>query len=195
MGGYSIGRQIKQDQAVDFVMQAKPEQSQGYTADDGRNLEALANAKDAQGNALYAIGADALPTYGCTNRSEILTARREPERMGEAEGVEVCAGVAECDVSAKSAIEYVIAIAIPAQAHAGQLDKGGQPHILHPLRVMLRVADRAENPDLSCIPEPTAKGGQRLTEYVPGARNFAAADVDRFGRRRRGAQAGTTFSD
>ncbi|WP_431048195.1 HD domain-containing protein [Roseateles sp. L2-2] len=31
------------------------------------------------------------------------------------------------------------AIQIAAQAHAGQLDKGGQPYILHPLRVMLRV--------------------------------------------------------
>ncbi|MBN9409191.1 MAG: bifunctional (p)ppGpp synthetase/guanosine-3',5'-bis(diphosphate) 3'-pyrophosphohydrolase [Burkholderiales bacterium] len=32
------------------------------------------------------------------------------------------------------------AIAIAAQAHAGQLDKGGQPYILHPLRVMLRCS-------------------------------------------------------
>lgn len=32
------------------------------------------------------------------------------------------------------------AIALAATAHAGQLDKGGQPYILHPLRVMFRVA-------------------------------------------------------
>lgn len=32
------------------------------------------------------------------------------------------------------------AIQIAAQAHAGQLDKGGHPYILHPLRVMLRVS-------------------------------------------------------
>lgn len=31
------------------------------------------------------------------------------------------------------------AIALAAQAHAGQLDKAGQPYILHPLRVMLGV--------------------------------------------------------
>ena len=31
------------------------------------------------------------------------------------------------------------AIQIAAQAHAGQVDKAGQPYILHPLRVMLRV--------------------------------------------------------
>lgn len=31
------------------------------------------------------------------------------------------------------------AIAIAAEAHAGQADKGGQPYILHALRVMLRV--------------------------------------------------------
>jgi len=29
------------------------------------------------------------------------------------------------------------AIALAVDAHAGQLDKGGQPYILHPLRVML----------------------------------------------------------
>lgn len=31
------------------------------------------------------------------------------------------------------------AIAIAAEAHAGQVDKAGQAYILHPLRVMLRV--------------------------------------------------------
>ena len=31
------------------------------------------------------------------------------------------------------------AIGIAATAHAGQLDKAGQPYILHPLRVMFRV--------------------------------------------------------
>ncbi len=36
------------------------------------------------------------------------------------------------------------AIAIAAEAHAGQTDKGGQPYILHPLRVMLRVDGKSE---------------------------------------------------
>lgn len=35
------------------------------------------------------------------------------------------------------------AIMIATKAHAGQLDKGGQPYILHPLSVMMRV-DRIE---------------------------------------------------
>ncbi len=35
------------------------------------------------------------------------------------------------------------AIEIAAATHAGQTDKGGAPYILHPLRVMLRVAPGA----------------------------------------------------
>ena len=36
------------------------------------------------------------------------------------------------------------AIEIAARTHAGQTDKGGAPFILHPLRVMLRVAPGAQ---------------------------------------------------
>lgn len=36
------------------------------------------------------------------------------------------------------------AIAIAAQAHAAQRDKAGDPYILHPLRVMLRMSTPAE---------------------------------------------------
>ncbi|QXI18726.1 HD domain-containing protein [Pseudomonas hamedanensis] len=36
------------------------------------------------------------------------------------------------------------AIAIAATAHAGQVDKGGAPYILHPLKVMMRMATLEE---------------------------------------------------
>jgi len=36
------------------------------------------------------------------------------------------------------------AIAIAASAHAGQVDKGGAPYILHPLKVMLRMSSLEE---------------------------------------------------
>jgi (p)ppGpp synthase/HD superfamily hydrolase len=36
------------------------------------------------------------------------------------------------------------AIAIAANAHEGQVDKGGSPYILHPLKVMLRVSTLEE---------------------------------------------------
>lgn len=41
-----------------------------------------------------------------------------------------------------STLEHAISLA--AQAHAGQVDKAGQPYILHPLRVMLRVNTEEE---------------------------------------------------
>jgi (p)ppGpp synthase/HD superfamily hydrolase len=40
-----------------------------------------------------------------------------------------------------STLERAIAIAV--EAHAGAVDKGGTPYILHPLRVMLRMDDEA----------------------------------------------------
>ena len=50
------------------------------------------------------------------------------------------------------------AIAIAAQPHAGQVDKGGAPYILHPLRVMLRVdgAERQMAAVLHDVVEDTA---------------------------------------
>ncbi len=36
------------------------------------------------------------------------------------------------------------AIAIAAEAHAGQVDKAGAPYVLHPLRMMLRVSSTDE---------------------------------------------------
>jgi (p)ppGpp synthase/HD superfamily hydrolase len=36
------------------------------------------------------------------------------------------------------------AIAIAAEAHAGQADKAGAPYVLHPLRMMLRMASNDE---------------------------------------------------
>jgi GTP diphosphokinase / guanosine-3',5'-bis(diphosphate) 3'-diphosphatase len=41
------------------------------------------------------------------------------------------------------------AIQIAALAHAGQVDKAGQPYILHPLRVMLRV--QGENERMAAV--------------------------------------------
>lgn len=37
-----------------------------------------------------------------------------------------------------------VAIAFACKVHAGQVDKSGQPYILHPLRLMLRFQDEDE---------------------------------------------------
>ena len=64
--GYHLGRQIQQHQATDAALSAKPEQSTGYTAEDGKRIEALANAKDAEGQPLYTIGTDDAGNYTAT---------------------------------------------------------------------------------------------------------------------------------
>jgi (p)ppGpp synthase/HD superfamily hydrolase len=58
------------------------------------------------------------------------------------------------------------AIEIAASAHAGQLDKAGQPYILHPLKVMLRVQSLHERMAavLHDIVEDTAVSVEMLRE-------------------------------
>jgi GTP diphosphokinase / guanosine-3',5'-bis(diphosphate) 3'-diphosphatase len=58
------------------------------------------------------------------------------------------------------------AIEIASAAHAGQLDKAGQPYILHPLRVMLRVAGKHERMAavLHDVVEDTPVTLERLTQ-------------------------------
>ena len=46
------------------------------------------------------------------------------------------------EISGQGTLERAIEIA--ARTHAGQTDKGGAPYILHPVRVMLRVAPGAQ---------------------------------------------------
>lgn len=41
-----------------------------------------------------------------------------------------------------------LAIRIASEAHGAQLDKGGKPYILHPLRVMLRLAREGHSEEL-----------------------------------------------
>ena len=43
------------------------------------------------------------------------------------------------------------AIEIAAKAHAGQVDKGGNPYILHPLRVMMNYCSGDENAQICAV--------------------------------------------
>lgn len=46
------------------VMNEKPEESDGYTAQDGEMLRSIAEARDAEGNLAYQLGANEDGTYG-----------------------------------------------------------------------------------------------------------------------------------
>jgi (p)ppGpp synthase/HD superfamily hydrolase len=46
--------------------------------------------------------------------------------------------IEECERKNVSTLERAVAIA--AEAHAGQVDKAGAPYVLHPLRMMLRMS-------------------------------------------------------
>jgi guanosine-3',5'-bis(diphosphate) 3'-pyrophosphohydrolase len=89
-----------------------------------------------------------------------------------------------------SSIEHAIQIA--ATAHAGQVDKAGEPYILHPIRVMLRVEgvhermaavlhDVVEDTDITLsalaregFPAPVVEAVAALTKH-PGESRMAAA--------------------
>lgn len=71
------------------------------------------------------------------------------------------------------------AIEIAAKAHAGQRDKAGQPYILHPLRVMLRVHGDSERiaAVLHDVVEDTAVTLQQLRESGFAADVVEAVDA------------------
>lgn len=49
-----------------------------------------------------------------------------------------------CELNLKTMSTLERAIAIAAEAHAGQIDKASAPYILHPLRVMMRLSTEDE---------------------------------------------------
>ena len=69
--GTALGRQLvdtyekaQQKREFEKIANTKPEELQGYTAADGQQLEAIANAKDANGNPYYNLEARPDGSYG-----------------------------------------------------------------------------------------------------------------------------------
>lgn len=67
------------------------------------------------------------------------------------------------------------AIEIAAHAHAGQRDKAGQPYILHPLKVMLRV-ESAEEMMAAVLHDVVEDTSVRLDQLV--AEGFPASVIE-----------------
>ena len=68
-----------------------------------------------------------------------------------------------------------IALEIAAAAHAGQIDKAGQPYILHPIRVMLSVNSGGER--IAAILHDTVEDTSVTIDDLAGA-GFSSAVVD-----------------
>lgn len=93
---FALGQQIgkglvdtyqtaKQQQEFEDIQNARPEYSQGYTAQDGEQLAAIANAKDAQGNPYYSLDAKPDGTYGIRSNFQVQGANGQmvtPESVG-----------------------------------------------------------------------------------------------------------------
>ena len=69
------------------------------------------------------------------------------------------------------------AIEIAAEAHRGQADKAGEPYILHPLRVMLRVRGETER-IVAILHDVVEDGGPAWTLERLRAEGFAADVVE-----------------
>lgn len=65
-GTYGTVRRVMQDKALQDIAKAEQSTVDGYNAADGQQLEAIAAAKDENGNPYYSIGTDAQGRYTVT---------------------------------------------------------------------------------------------------------------------------------
>ena len=56
--GYELASNIMRDRDVSKISDAQAEHVNGYSAEDGQQLEAMANAKDAEGKPYYTVAAE-----------------------------------------------------------------------------------------------------------------------------------------
>lgn len=68
--GYDTTGRVLDDIDLSKIARAKPEQSQGFTAEDGKQLEAIANAKDADGKPLYTLTANEDGSYDVASAAD-----------------------------------------------------------------------------------------------------------------------------
>lgn len=93
--GVQLGRslidtynQAKQQRELSEIADAKPQESQGYTADDGKMLENIASAKNADGSKAYDLTANEDGSYRFTSTADpsasgLIAARGVTDFMGE----------------------------------------------------------------------------------------------------------------
>lgn len=63
--------QARQKKEFEDIQKAKPEEFSGYTSQDGEQLAAIANARDAQGNPYYTLEAQPGGTYGIRSNFQV----------------------------------------------------------------------------------------------------------------------------
>lgn len=68
--GYDTTGRVLDDMELSKIARAAPEKSQGFTSEDGKQLEAIANAKDADGKPLYTLTANEDGSYDVASAAD-----------------------------------------------------------------------------------------------------------------------------
>lgn len=186
--GLTLGERlqgIKDKRDMREVANSKPVESTGYTAEDGEQLQGLANAKDPSGKPYYSLTADESGSYSVTPNkdaqgfglSEAKPAKIEPRKVTDFMGERTAGTMSEPQVRSKK------------QAGLADIVSRSDPERADRMR---RDAVRAEREDAKWTAEEKAASqeqdfktqyrnaygntiyGRRMSEYTPAMEAYQA---------------------